>query len=119
MATGCARQEASAIGRVTALASAERDASRLYEAAAPDFQPSDRFEGIGCRAVRGRPGLATVVAGKGEPMAIVEDRPATGARTFDSVSPATGEVVGSFPLDGPERVAAAVARARAAAAGTA
>ena len=33
-------------------------------------------------------------------------------RTFDSTSPATGEVVGSFPVDGPEEVAAAVARAR-------
>jgi succinate-semialdehyde dehydrogenase / glutarate-semialdehyde dehydrogenase len=50
-------------------------------------------------------------------MAIVEDQRATGARTFDSTSPATGEVVGSFPLDGPEQVAAAVARARQAAAG--
>jgi acyl-CoA reductase-like NAD-dependent aldehyde dehydrogenase len=38
-------------------------------------------------------------------------------RTFDSTSPATGEVVGTFPLDGPEQVAAAVARARAAARG--
>ena len=26
-------------------------------------------------------------------------------RTFDSTSPTTGEVVGSFPLEGPERVA--------------
>ena len=38
-------------------------------------------------------------------MAIVEDRMAR-VRTFDSVSPATGEVVGTFPADGPERVAA-------------
>src|SRR4029450_4890464 len=38
-------------------------------------------------------------------------------RTFDSVSTATGEVVGTFPADGPERVAAAVARAREAQAG--
>ena len=42
---------------------------------------------------------------------------ATSARTFDSTSPATGEVVGTFPLDGPEQVAAAVARAREAAGG--
>ncbi len=50
-------------------------------------------------------------------MAITEDRgPATGSPTFDSTSPATGEVVGSFPLDGPEQVAAAVGRARPAAA---
>jgi acyl-CoA reductase-like NAD-dependent aldehyde dehydrogenase len=49
-------------------------------------------------------------------MAITEDRPpASGASTFDSISPATGEVVGSFPLDGPAQVAAAVRRARAAA----
>ena len=41
-------------------------------------------------------------------MAITEDR----ARTFDSTSPATGEVVGTFPVDGPQEVAAAVARAR-------
>ena len=44
-------------------------------------------------------------------MAIIEDR-TTRVRTFDSTSPATGEVVGSFPMDGPEQVAAAVARAR-------
>jgi acyl-CoA reductase-like NAD-dependent aldehyde dehydrogenase len=44
-------------------------------------------------------------------MAMTQDRP-TRARGFDSTSPATGEVVGSFPLDGPDRVAAAVARAR-------
>ena len=36
-------------------------------------------------------------------------------RTFHSTSPATGEVVGTFPVDGPEQVAAAVARAREAA----
>jgi hypothetical protein len=53
-------------------------------------------------------------AGAGEP----HDGPAgsgsgpSPARGFDSTSPATGEVVGSFPLDGPEQVAAAVARAR-------
>jgi succinate-semialdehyde dehydrogenase / glutarate-semialdehyde dehydrogenase len=44
-------------------------------------------------------------------MAITEDRP-TRPRGFDSISPATGEMVGTFPLDGPEEVAAAVARAR-------
>ena len=44
-------------------------------------------------------------------MAMLRER-ATGARGFDSTCPATGEVVGSFPLDGPEQVAAAVARAR-------
>jgi acyl-CoA reductase-like NAD-dependent aldehyde dehydrogenase len=44
-------------------------------------------------------------------MTVVQDRPAR-ARGFDSTSPATGEVVGRFPLDGPEQVAAAVARAR-------
>ena len=49
-------------------------------------------------------------------MAMTEDRTAEegGARvrTFDSRSPATGEVVATFPVDGPEQVAAAVARAR-------
>jgi acyl-CoA reductase-like NAD-dependent aldehyde dehydrogenase len=49
-------------------------------------------------------------------MALTEDRAAR-VRSFDSTSPATGEVVGTFPLDGPEQVAAAVARARRAAAG--
>jgi acyl-CoA reductase-like NAD-dependent aldehyde dehydrogenase len=52
--------------------------------------------------------------GSGEPRGgapVDQDRP-TRARSFDSTSPATGEVVGSFPLDGPEQVAAAVARAR-------
>ena len=44
-------------------------------------------------------------------MAMTQDRP-TRARGFVSTSPATGEVVGSFPLDGAEQVAAAVARAR-------
>jgi acyl-CoA reductase-like NAD-dependent aldehyde dehydrogenase len=42
---------------------------------------------------------------------------ASSVRTFDSTSPATGEVVGTFPLDGPEQVAAAVERAREAAGG--
>ncbi|HEV2894818.1 MAG TPA: aldehyde dehydrogenase family protein, partial [Actinomycetota bacterium] len=49
-------------------------------------------------------------------MAITKDR-ATRIRTFDSTSPATGEVVGTFPVDGPQEVAAAVARAREAATG--
>jgi succinate-semialdehyde dehydrogenase/glutarate-semialdehyde dehydrogenase len=44
-------------------------------------------------------------------MAIGEDR-ATQVHTFDSTSPATGEVVGTFPVDGPEQAEAAVARAR-------
>src|SRR6266540_574478 len=47
-------------------------------------------------------------------MAITQD-PTTSARTFQSTSPATGEVVGTFPVDGPEQVAAAVERAREAA----
>jgi succinate-semialdehyde dehydrogenase/glutarate-semialdehyde dehydrogenase len=71
---------------------------------AANFQPGDRFATIVC-------GMATVLAGKGESMAMLQER-AAGARSFDSTSPATGEVVGSFPLDGPEQVAAAVARAR-------
>ena len=46
-------------------------------------------------------------------MAIAHDRETpVRVRTFDSTSPATGEVVGSFPLDGPEQVAAGVARSR-------
>jgi acyl-CoA reductase-like NAD-dependent aldehyde dehydrogenase len=53
----------------------------------------------------------------------VADRPArtrkapartTQVATFDSVSPATGEVVASYPLHGEDEVRAAVARARAA-----
>jgi succinate-semialdehyde dehydrogenase / glutarate-semialdehyde dehydrogenase len=49
-------------------------------------------------------------------MAVTSDRaPATGP-TFDSTSPAGGELVGTFPLQGPEQVAEAVARARQAAA---
>ena len=35
--------------------------------------------------------------------------------TFDSLSPVGGDVVGTFPIDGPDEVAAAVARARTAA----
>jgi succinate-semialdehyde dehydrogenase / glutarate-semialdehyde dehydrogenase len=54
-------------------------------------------------------------------MAITDDRAAderaTRPATFDSTSPATGEVIASFPFDGPEQVAAAVARARRAQAG--
>jgi acyl-CoA reductase-like NAD-dependent aldehyde dehydrogenase len=34
------------------------------------------------------------------------------AQTFESVNPATGEVVATFPIDGPEEIAKAVARAR-------
>ena len=50
-------------------------------------------------------------------MAVTDDRvPATGGATFDSTSPASGELVGTFPVDGPERVAEAVSRARRAAA---
>jgi acyl-CoA reductase-like NAD-dependent aldehyde dehydrogenase len=49
-------------------------------------------------------------------MAITDDRTAHGRATrpatFDSTSPATGEVVATFPVDGPEQVAAAVTRAR-------
>ena len=58
--------------------------------------------------------MVTSTEGFGEPQRgapINRDR----ARTFDSTSPATGEVVASFPLEGPEQVAAAVARARQAA----
>jgi acyl-CoA reductase-like NAD-dependent aldehyde dehydrogenase len=58
--------------------------------------------------------MAMIREGSGEPQGdapVDQDRP-TRARSFDSTSPATGEVVGSFPLDGPEQVAAAVARAR-------
>jgi acyl-CoA reductase-like NAD-dependent aldehyde dehydrogenase len=50
-------------------------------------------------------------------MAITDEPAARTAapETFDSMSPATGTVVGSFPIDGPEEVAAAIARARPAA----
>lgn len=50
-------------------------------------------------------------------MAITDDPAARTAapERFDSVSPATGAVVGGFPIDGPDEVAAAVARARPAA----
>ena len=47
-------------------------------------------------------------------MAIDSDAATAGG--FDSVSPATGALVGRFPVDGPAQVAAAVARARPAAA---
>jgi succinate-semialdehyde dehydrogenase / glutarate-semialdehyde dehydrogenase len=79
--------------------------AELYELADANFQRGDRFETIGCRPVAR---VARVLVGKGERMAITEDR----VRTFDSTNPATGEVVGTFPVDGPEEVAAAVARAR-------
>ena len=58
--------------------------------------------------------MAITTEGFGEPQGgapIGRDRTAR-VRTFDSTSPATGEVVGTFPVDGPEQVAAAVARAR-------
>jgi len=48
-------------------------------------------------------------------MAITQDAPAAAA-TFTSTNPVTGEVVGTFAVDGPEAVEAAVARARPAAA---
>ena len=44
------------------------------------------------------------------------DRPVTSGETFDSLDPATGEVVATFPLMGEAEVRAAVARARVAAA---
>ena len=58
--------------------------------------------------------------GSGEPQGgapVDQDRETPTRTTFDSLSPATGEVVGTFPVDGPEQVAAAVARARQAAVG--
>jgi succinate-semialdehyde dehydrogenase / glutarate-semialdehyde dehydrogenase len=85
--------------------------AELYESAASEFQRDDRFEMICCRPVRR---VARVQMGKGEPMAITQT---ARVRSFDSTSPATGEVVGTFPADGPEQVAAAVDRAREAAAG--
>ena len=45
-------------------------------------------------------------------MAATIDAATTGARTFDSISPATGERVGTFPVHGQEDVDAAVRRAR-------
>ena len=45
-------------------------------------------------------------------MAVTDDRaPASGA-TFDSTSPASGELVGTFPVQGPEQVAEAVPSSR-------
>ncbi|MGH3518378.1 MAG: aldehyde dehydrogenase family protein [Haloechinothrix sp.] len=41
--------------------------------------------------------------------------PATSPSTFDSLNPATGEVVGSYPVHGPDEVTAAVGRAKQAA----
>ena len=41
---------------------------------------------------------------------------ATSASSFESLNPATGQVIGRFPIDGPAEVGAAVERARAAAA---
>jgi succinate-semialdehyde dehydrogenase / glutarate-semialdehyde dehydrogenase len=49
-------------------------------------------------------------------MAVTRDQlPTTGVPTFDSTSPASGELVGTFPVQGPEQVAEAVSRARRAA----
>ena len=48
-------------------------------------------------------------------MTTLEDRP-TGGTTFESLSPVTGDVVGTHPVHGAEEVEAAVARAREAAA---
>ncbi|MDQ1648916.1 MAG: hypothetical protein QOG60_973 [Frankiaceae bacterium] len=51
-------------------------------------------------------------------MTILSDRETAGegssGTTFDSLAPATGRVLASYPVDGPEQVHAAVARARAA-----
>jgi acyl-CoA reductase-like NAD-dependent aldehyde dehydrogenase len=49
-------------------------------------------------------------------MPTVTASPTTTASSFESLNPATGQLVGRFPLDGPAEVAAAVARARVAAA---
>lgn len=49
-------------------------------------------------------------------MSIAEDELAVTRATFDSLNPATGEVVASFPIAGPDEVRAAVERARVAAA---
>ena len=89
--------------------------AECYEVRGGKIQRRVRFATISCRPAR-RP--ATFLVGKGDRMAITEVRnrrsPVRGprVRTFDSTSPATGEVVGTFPVDGPEQVAAAVARAR-------
>jgi len=48
-------------------------------------------------------------------MAITQEPQVTSGETFTSTSPATGEVVGTFAVDGPEEVGAAVERARRAA----
>jgi acyl-CoA reductase-like NAD-dependent aldehyde dehydrogenase len=53
--------------------------------------------------------MAISTEGSGEPQG---GAPVNRDRSFDSTSPAGGGVVGSFPMDGPEEVAAAVARAR-------
>jgi acyl-CoA reductase-like NAD-dependent aldehyde dehydrogenase len=49
-------------------------------------------------------------------MPTVTPSPATTASSFESLNPATGQLVGRFPLDGPAEVGAAVERARVAAA---
>jgi acyl-CoA reductase-like NAD-dependent aldehyde dehydrogenase len=48
-------------------------------------------------------------------MAITREPETAAGETFTSLSPATGEVVGTFAVDGPEAVGAAVERARGAA----
>lgn len=60
--------------------------------------------------------LAIPVQGKGNRMAIAEDELSVTRATFDSLNPATGEVVGAFPVAGEAEVRAAVDRARTAAA---
>lgn len=45
-------------------------------------------------------------------MAIAEQKVGKERQTFESLNPATGETVGVHPVDGPDEVAAAVARAR-------
>ena len=48
-------------------------------------------------------------------MAITHEPEVASGETFTSTNPATGEVVGTFPVAGPEEVRAAVGRARQAA----
>jgi succinate-semialdehyde dehydrogenase / glutarate-semialdehyde dehydrogenase len=63
----------------------------------------------------GRASATSATSATSDAANVATNVPTTAATTpasFDSVSPATGEPVGSFPVDGPEQVAAAVARAR-------
>ena len=48
-------------------------------------------------------------------MTAVQPKPTTVGETFDSLSPATDEVVGTYPINTAEDVKAAVERARVAA----